>query len=87
MEICLPPYKSKNSTSGTTRRFDLYFGQDAEPVQVDGLGSSWIPLPTELLAISNATEDNSSYRMSVALDEDITLHSLSIPEYPVASKA
>ena len=31
----------------------------------------------------NATEDNSSYRMSVAMDEDITLHSLSIPEYPV----
>ena len=35
----------------------------------------------------NATEDNSSYRMSVAMDEDITLHSLSIPEYQFASKA
>ena len=40
-------------------------GQDAEPVQVDGLGASWIPLPYGTIGDLNATEDNSSYRMSV----------------------
>ena len=75
--------ESNSSTGETPQRFHLHYGNDGTTKAIDGLNQDFLSLKYGEILELNASEDNSSYLLSILPDPDRSAHEFQVPDKPV----